>query len=387
MTRPPRARSALALLLSVAAAGASVAAAGVGDGAPTPTLRARLLRSVTSPNTLASLVYLAYTSLTVHIEEEEQPAADAAYANVIDNVVPTFNVTADDDYYAYYAEYVAAILSSSYLPDLAVVNELWKASALLHLFNAIQYYFVWPLWRDPRTGERPFPFLPLTYHFFPEVCNVGEAALYTWSAFLYQDEVVYGPQAYVDPVTLRIHHIEIAAACLELVAAFAWVYVWWRNFPRTRGRGITLDDPEFSALVLLMISSFIYFAYNVKVEMDSKLYGDPDLSLVYSWGDRLYLAGAILYVLAALRDDAWFDSFWVFGECARRAGYRLAPERDPEEAAAAAPSGVAKVADAEEQPPLRAAASASAAASAASDAGSKAAHAPLVVRAVVAEQQ
>lgn len=332
--------------------------------APAAPLRARLLFSLRSPNTLASLVYLGYCILTVVIETAAQPKADRDLERVVDNVMPNVGVNAADDYDAYYAYYDAAVRASDYVPDLAAVNRLWVVSALWHLVNAVQYYFVWPMWRDPATGRRPFSVFPVYFEAFPELCNVAEASLYVSTAFMYAQEVTYGPRAYLDAATFRIHHLELAAAVLELVAAFAWTVVWWRMHPRTRGRGLTLDDPEFTALVLLVLGSFCYLAYNVKVELDSKLYGDPEFSKLYSAGDWLYLVGAVFYVLAALRDDNWFASFHVFGALAQRAGFKLAPESlddgDAGAAATAAAASAAAGADGAAKPPPPAAASAGA---------------------------
>ena len=269
--------------------------------APSSYLSRQLRISATSPNTLAAVVYLGYCILCVYIDAYAQPRVDEDFTSLLSGPVaqipllnpvddPTTN--ADDDYKNWYSAYVAAVQASPYLPDLETVNTLWKVSALWHLFNALQYYSVWYLYVDPVTGKRPFPYLlPVIYQLFPEVMNVVEAVLYTATAFLYPQEAAYGPQSYIDPASVVIHKVELAASVIELFAAFLWVYVWWRAFPRSRGRGVTLDDPEFTALVLLVLSSFIYLAYNVIVLRDPILYGDPDTSKIYTAGDWLYLVG------------------------------------------------------------------------------------------------
>ena len=52
-------------------------------------------------------------------------------------------------------------------------------------------------------------------------------------------------------------------------------------------------------------------------------------------------------MIAALRDDGWFSSFYIFGACAARLGVKLAPEGDEGAAAAAegAPPAAAKALD------------------------------------------
>jgi len=123
-------------------------------------------------------------------------------------------------------------------------------------------------------------------------------ALVQYTSFLY-------PQCneYTSDVTMRVHRLETAAALLEVVAACGWTYTWWLTYPRRLGRGWTLDDPDFWAVVFIVVPSLVYVAYNFQIVRDPSLYGTD---MLYSTGDILYACGASCYLAAALRDDGWF---------------------------------------------------------------------------------
>jgi hypothetical protein len=47
-----------------------------------------------------------------------------------------------------------------------------------------------------------------------------------------------------------------------------WVWSWALTFPRTRGRGLSLQDPDFFAIVLLVVPSIMYVVYNAEILTD-----------------------------------------------------------------------------------------------------------------------
>ena len=183
---------------------------------------------------------------------------------------------------------------------------------MIHLFNAFQYIYAW---------------LPLGYGLLhpvmiPEYLNVLGAALYLWSASLYNQTVT--DWTYASPATLRVHEIETASSLIEVFAALGWTAVWWLTHARGKGRGLTLDDPDFMGQVLIVVPSIVYFAYNLQNLKDPGSYGTNEL---YVKADDLYFAGSLFYVLCALRDDEWFASLWVFGAVWRGTGAAWAWER------------------------------------------------------------
>ena len=141
----------------------------------------------------------------------------------------------------------------------------------------------------------------------PEWCNVIGATLYLIGAAGYD-------RAFFDPEILHHNHvIETIAATVEVCAAFGWTYVWWHTHVRGPGRGLTLDDPDFSGNILIVVPSLIYLAYNINNLRDPANYTDGINSLLYQTADLWYAIGAGVYVLAALRDDGWYTSFRIFG--------------------------------------------------------------------------
>ena len=76
------------------------------------------------------------------------------------------------------------------------------------------------------------------------------------------------------------------------------------TYTRCLGRGFTFDDPDTTAYLTTVISSFIYLLYNIQINCIPEQYGN---NLLYKYGDVLYFIGACYYILAALRDE---NCFW-----------------------------------------------------------------------------
>ena len=70
---------------------------------------------------------------------------------------------------------------------------------------------------------------------------------------------------YTDPMTLYVHDLELAASLIEVIASLGWAYTWWLTYPRGPGRGWTLDDPDLWGILMIVIPSWTYLAYNVMV--------------------------------------------------------------------------------------------------------------------------
>lgn len=148
------------------------------------------------------------------------------------------------------------IVNDPYTQAVAKTNRLFIAAAAIHLFNALQYSLVWPTSENvnPATGK---PFRFLSWVQYPEFLNIAEATLYLYTAIMYDKQKVTGVGRYLDAVTLNNHKIELAAALAQLGAAFGWCHVWWKTSVRGPGRGLTLDDPEFIALILVVAPSIL----------------------------------------------------------------------------------------------------------------------------------
>jgi hypothetical protein len=190
------------------------------------------------------------------------------------------------------------------------INQLYVAAAVIHFFNAFQYIYAW---------------LPLGYGvlhpvMIPEYLNVLGATLYLVSASKYNETL----SSNTSFATLTVHRIETSSAFFEILAALGWTLVWWKTHARGKGRGLTFDDPDFWGNFFIVVPSFIYFVYNVQILKDLESY---DTNQLYKKGDLLYFVGSIFYVFCALRDDGWFNSFFVFGATFRRLGLAFLWER------------------------------------------------------------
>lgn len=142
----------------------------------------------------------------------------------------------------------------------------------------------------------------------PEWLNVLGAVLYLVSASEY-DVAYFNADA-----LLRNHYIETVAATVEFCAAIGWCWVWWYTHVRGPGRGLTLDDPDFTANIFIVVPSIIYIVYNASNLQSPQSYDDlgPN-SVLYQKAELLYAVGSALYLLCALRDDGWYESFHIFG--------------------------------------------------------------------------
>jgi hypothetical protein len=175
---------------------------------------------------------------------------------------------------------------------------VYIVSGIIHLLNAFQYIYAW----------FPLGFGIFSWVMIPEWLNVLGAALYLVSASEYD-------AAYFDTEALhRNHVIETVAATIEFFAAVGWTWVWWKTHVRGPGRGLTLDDPDFTGNILIVVPSIIYIVYNASNLQNPASYYDlgPN-TFLYQTANELYAVGAAFYVLCAMRDDGWFKSFYIFG--------------------------------------------------------------------------
>jgi hypothetical protein len=188
-------------------------------------------------------------------------------------------------------------------------NEIYFEFAIVHFVNAFMFAWAWDekSWTD--------------FEMYPEYLNIIGASLYLWSSTLYgsirytnDDASAFTDEYYV------CRYIELAAAIVELFAAFGWVFVWYvgymekygsRPFP-TPGRGFTLDDPDFHANWTLLCGAILYLVYNIQVLRSPELYSSDEL---YQSGDIVYFINSIFYMIAALRDYGWCWFMPTFGRC------------------------------------------------------------------------
>lgn len=240
------------------------------------------------------------------------PQASAAFhTGSWSNATGTLTGDGTDDYYYFQA-------NDAYTQLLGKTNELFVIAASIHLFNAVQYFLVWPELIDPATGAT-FSFF--SYVMIPEYLNILGATLYLYTAANYDSQLSTGPGRFLDAPTLTAHKIETAAAVVELLAAFAWCYVWWWTHERGAGRGLTLEDPELLALLLLVAASFLYVAYNGMVMQNAaNYYASPLATALYNSGDCIYFAGAFFYAVVSFRDAGFFNSLGAHGRCCGASG-------------------------------------------------------------------
>ena len=210
--------------------------------------RSKCARLFTSAYSWANIVYICYAVLIVVTNFYISKQVESANPSLV--LVPT-----DDDYGAYDLAETAV-----YRGWVAKQNWTFLAAGIVHLLNTFQYAAVWRMQIDDRTG--------LTYSFtayvmLPELMNFLSAALYLASAILYPGQQVLYRQstatdAFMDVTTANVKKIEMAASLAGLVACFGWMYTWWTTHYEGPGRGLTLDDPDVWALMLLTFPSIIY---------------------------------------------------------------------------------------------------------------------------------
>ncbi len=184
------------------------------------------------------------------------------------------------------------------------LNALYIAAGVIHLVNAFQYIFAW---------------MPLGYGLLhpvmiPEYLNIVGAALYLWSASLYDanltdyttgadGSVTYGASV------LLTHEIETASALIEVLAAVGWCVVWALAYTPGPSRGYTLDDPDFMGNLLILVPSIIYLVYNVQNLTNPASFGTNSL---YEIGDTWYFVGSVFFLCSSLRDDGWIAGFGLW---------------------------------------------------------------------------
>ena len=171
----------------------------------------------------------------------------------------------------------------------------------MHLLNAFMYMWAW----------KPAGYGLFSVVQIPELLNAIGAAVYTVTAWRYEE---VGAADYDAPVTLLVHDLETAASAVELFAAVGWCTTWWLTYPRgVVGRGFTLDDPDVWGNVFILVPSIYYVVYNVRVDLDPKLYLTDTL---YTDANVLFAAGSCIYLLSSLRDDGWLAFLPGGGSCA-----------------------------------------------------------------------
>lgn len=117
-----------------------------------------------------------------------------------------------------------------------------------------------------------------------------------------------------------------------------YCWVWWTIHERRPGRGMTVWDLDAWCQFFLVASSLVYFYYYVDVTARPDRYAT---NFEYKTADTMYFVGALMYVVAEMRDQDFF--FWLpglprfLGGEAKPANYeQIAPPLD--QAPAEAPS-------------------------------------------------
>lgn len=196
---------------------------------------------------------LGYTTKTVNLTESivANPIVQNDYY-----LESSASSAAENAYWSHYYDQAALALVPLYTGEATSgrwsperVNSLFVFAALLHFLNAWQYAYAWynRRWND--------------VVLYPEIMNILGSWLYLITATWYPlaDELIAAPNfEYTNPLVMRLHYVETAAASWELFAAFGWTYTYWKTFRRAPGRGCTLDDPDLHGSLMIVIPSFIY---------------------------------------------------------------------------------------------------------------------------------
>ena len=208
-----------------------------------------------------------------------------------------------------YIVYSVAMVCNNYYGDTTQQNYVYYIFAWVHLINAAMYVYSWDSkgWLD--------------YELFPDYLNCVGAALYLYSATLYDyiytsndDAAGYSDSFY------NCRHVELAAAVVEMFASIGWVLVWYYNFVEKNGplvksttstQGLTPLDPDMHANWSIILGAVFYLAYNIQVSTVVEDFEGNDLYVI---GDMFYLINAAFYFFAAMRDYGffWFIEFDFF---------------------------------------------------------------------------
>jgi hypothetical protein len=290
------------------------------------------------------VVYLVYTmqALAVDYCAVTRPAQSVLY-----NVSAP---TVDDPYFYdayFYDEPSPACDENGYTS----INRQYEALASVHLVSAFMYGGAWRSWFAAHAATTPTWALALILA--PEALNVAEAALYIYTSTLYAPLSVPSAEnaCYSDPACAgydRLHRLELAAAVLSLAASVLWIWSWWYTFERGPGRGLSIFDPDLYSSLLLLVPSIMYVVYNVQIIADPVSYGT---NFLYKAADAVFFVGAVLYVVAAMRDNGVFFFLPFVPGCAHNFDGEVAAEAavTPSTARSAASrrGGAAKSADQE----------------------------------------
>ena len=202
-------------------------------------------------------------------------------------------------------------MNDPYTQAVARTNSLFITAASIHLCNALMYSAVWP-WSgalNPASGK---PWTFLSWVQYPELFNVIEASLLLYSVSMYSKEKVTGLGRYLDATTLTNHKVQLAAALAQLAAALGWWHVFLHTHEHAPGRGLTLDDPEFLALIFVLVPSILYVVYYASVVVDPMNFRNfrinQAINAVFESGDVLYFLGAFMYAVTSFRDSGFFTS-------------------------------------------------------------------------------
>jgi len=245
------------------------------------------------------VVYLVYTSQALAVD---YCSVSRPSRSVFSN---TSAPTVDDPYY-YYAVTEVVPDPSCDESGYTSVNRQFVALAAVHLLSAFMYAGAWRGWFAKNAASTPAWALALIL--LPEALNVAEAALYIYTSTLYAPLSVpdKGNACYADADCAgyhRLHRLELAAAVISLLASVFWAWSWWYTFQRGPGRGLSVYDPDLYSTLLLLVPSVMYVVYNAQIIADPTTYGD---NFLYKKADAVYFVGAVLYLVAALRDCGVF---------------------------------------------------------------------------------
>jgi len=246
-----------------------------------------------SPYFYACLVYLVYTCQTIaidycHVFHPDVLAGDGDYAGAAGTAVPSPQCREKGN---------------------SSINRQYVGLASVHVVNAFQFAGAWLPWLREHWRVKPAWFVAAVLA--PEALNILEAALYlrastTYAAISLNPACADGPAWYACADLAWLHRLELTAACIELVASGFWLWCWAATHEPGPGRGWTPRDLDCWSSLLLVGGSVLYVVFNVQITLHPETYRANRL---YRVADATYFIGAILYLLASLRDADCF--FWL----------------------------------------------------------------------------
>jgi len=188
------------------------------------------------------------------------------------------------------------------------LNKQYKAIGVVHTFSTALYVIAWrQYFAQHRDCSRTLKAVLVV----PDVLNTLEAIIYAKAAWLYApislDPLcdVSAQGSYSCERYLRLHWLELGAACIELAAAAGYIIAWLMVLDDSKWpwRGFSPLDVDLWCQVFMMLPSIVYVRFYIDILNNPSDYA---INFEYKVADAMYMVGGVTYILKDLRDNGVF---------------------------------------------------------------------------------